>query len=68
MNMTEESIMTPRGSPEEETELCMSLFDPDHKGFITLLNLETILIANGFVDDKKAILDLFQTLDTGNRG
>ena len=65
---TEESLTSVIASPEDEANLCIDLLDPEGKGQISLLDLETVLIANGFVDDKAVIISLFQVLDTRNTG
>ena len=60
--------MSTKPSPEDDAELFEDLFDRDGKGQITLIDLEATLVANGFMDEKSAILSLVQLLDTKSTG
>ena len=53
---------------KEYYRLFCEVFDPSGTGFVSPAEIEATLIANGYLDEKTAVLDLISYLETDRNG
>lgn len=53
---------------EHYSKLFQEIFDPKNRGFFKTSEVETLLIANGYLEEKQGILELLSYLEADSEG